>query len=939
MKFSKQLQYNAVAEWRPHYMDYGQLKKLITQLRKLKEIEWALLHPNSTENNANLGGNSSTSQNEIENVTSVPDAQGGTRQKNAKLVEVSRVSERVNSENVDTGGYSDAERDDENREYSTSSHEDKEQDEDDELANSEARKIRKKTKRREKKTGELKGSSKDATLRPVLRASASQSVLANFEQQQQQQPPKHTRLIEDGVAVATLSTERESLLKSESEANYSAIDTENSRGVVVDLGQDQKNVAQSLAKVRHDFNVADAAFFRRLRSELHKVNSFYVQMEAALSQITHELQMDARRCMDLDESNDGLEHHDEFGGDRGERALLRNALRRRYVEHYLEITEVQTFAELNATGVDKILKKHDKNTELNTREAFTKGEEFRKLAFVGSERLNSQRVTTEREFANLFWRGDISRAKDELMQSLRDMVIWERNTIWRDMLLSERRVRSVRTKKASPGSGLVSTSSIKVIPLSISFVAFVVVWMLSPRLLALLTSVSSGDSDESFGNTAAAERSLALLTAAILLWATEAVPLYVTSFAIAPTAVLLRVFVDEKTGLPLDAAAAAKHAVSSSSTTVLLLIIGGYSISAALSKYALDRMMATAVLSRVRSPRQMLLVVMLLAVLLSMWVSNVAAPVLLNSVVMTILRGLPSSARPLVKCVLLGVAIASNLGGMGSPIASPQNAVALGQLSDLHPIGFLEWMCIAVPLCLFLVVCAHAFLVWIFKPQRFALPIIPKHSDPFTSAHWGIVLTLALTIFLWCFKPAMKVFGSEGVVAAFPVIIYFGCGILTKEDFNNLPWNVIYLVSGGICLGSAVQSSHLLSILASALHAWLEDASLWIVFTVFILFIFIVSSAISHTVSAIILLPVVAELGASLGHPRLLVMGGAFACSTAMALPVSSFPNMAAVSVESEFGKPYIDASDIIKMGIPLTILSAVIMITLGFILMISIGF
>jgi len=146
-------------------------------------------------------------------------------------------------------------------------------------------------------------------------------------------------------------------------------------------------------------------------------------------------------------------------------------------------------------------------------------------------------------------------------------------------------------------------------------------------------------------------------------------------------------------------------------------------------------------------------------------------------------------------------------------------------------------------------------------------------------------------------------------------------------------------VSGGICLGAAVDSSRLLALLTRALHAALSDAPLWIVFFGFTTVTFVVSSAISHTVSAIILLPVIAEVGASLGHPRLLVLGGAFACSSAMALPVSSFPNMAAISVESETGTPYVSAADVIKVGAPITALSAVVLLTAGYLAMYTIGF
>lgn len=440
------------------------------------------------------------------------------------------------------------------------------------------------------------------------------------------------------------------------------------------------------------------------------------------------------------------------------------------------------------------------------------------------------------------------------------------------------------------------------------------------------------------GSPAAADRCLALLALTSFLWATEALPLYVTSLGVAPAAVLLRVFLGPD-GKPLHASDAAHVVMAAMGDQVIMLIICVYSLAAALSKLGLDKVAATAVLSRVRRPSSVLLVVMLLAVFLSMWVSNVASPVLLNSVVLPVLRGLPPSSHHFVQCILLGVAVASNIGGMPSPIASPQNAVALGQLKGLHEVSFIEWMAATLPQCIIMVFAAHALLMAWFRPGDVTLPLIPRHTERFEWPHYVVLTTLLTTVGLWCYKPTLSVAGADGLVAVLPILVFFGTGILTKEDFNNLPWNVVYLVAGGIALGAAVQSSTLLALVAGNLHFVLRHSSLWQVFAVFSVFMSLVSNAISHTVSALIVLPVIAEVGASVGHPRLLVMGAVLACSGAMALPVSSFPNMASVSVENETGKRYLHASDVIKLGTPMTLISATVVISFGYVLMLAMGF
>jgi len=702
------------------------------------------------------------------------------------------------------------------------------------------------------------------------------------------------------------------------------------------LGVPADVAAATLARMGVDgltaeFNAIESTFFRRLDGEATKVDNFYARMVVALEKITAALGQAAGR---RDETA-ALE-----GGD--------SALQRRYVEHYLELTELINFAELNATGFDKILKKHDKNVERSTRAAYM-DKLGRTRAFCKRDALTALRQRTEREFADLFWGGDTEAAREELTEGLRDLLIWERNTIWRDMLQSERRVAAVRSKKRG-GSTSSSAVTLAARPflLAVGLAVFAAILLYPGAITARLPQGEVGGSSgrgggaklrsSDVGSPAAADRCLALLVLTSFLWATEALPLYVTSLGVAPAAVMLRVFLAPD-GKPLHAGDAAHAVMAAMGDQVIMLIICVYSLAAALSKLGLDKVAATAVLSRVRRPSSVLLTVMLLAVFLSMWVSNVASPVLLNSVVLPVLRGLPPSSNHFVQCILLGVAIASNIGGMPSPIASPQNAVALGQLKGLHEVSFIEWMAATLPQCIIMVLAAHAVLMAWFRPGDVTLPLIPRHTERFEWPHYLVITTLLVTVGLWCYKPTLAVAGADGLVAVLPILVFFGTGILTKEDFNNLPWNVVYLVAGGIALGAAVQSSTLLSLVAGALHYFLRHSSLWQVFAVFAIFMSLVSNAISHTVSALIVLPVIAEVGASVGHPRLLVMGSVLACSGAMALPVSSFPNMASVSVENETGKRYLHASDVIKLGTPMTLISAAVVVSFGYVLMLAMGF
>eukprot|EP00189_Rhodosorus_marinus_P007621 CAMPEP_0184753324 /NCGR_PEP_ID=MMETSP0315-20130426/44040_1 /TAXON_ID=101924 /ORGANISM="Rhodosorus marinus, Strain UTEX LB 2760" /LENGTH=847 /DNA_ID=CAMNT_0027232695 /DNA_START=111 /DNA_END=2653 /DNA_ORIENTATION=+ len=736
----------------------------------------------------------------------------------------------------------------------------------------------------------------------------------------------------------------------------------------------------------------ETMFFTQLEINAQRVEGFYVRMEKELERISHAL---------VRHATNGSKRHGE------DRAIFYTSLRRRYVEHYLEIVEVLNFAELNKTGFEKIMKKLDKVTNLHCKDdkmrelsgkySFTqpgelevmkqsvekefasvflvvehyleiaevlnfaelnktgfekimkkldkvtnlhcKDDKMRELSarhsFTDPGKLEVMKQSVEKEFARCFWSGDVDHAKEELRESLRELVIWERNTIWRDMLQSERRVNAVVAKKTGQGIKRFWMPSLKPVPVFASVIMFLIVLLASPALFDSLPNISHYHPV----NVYAAQRSLGLVVLVSFLWATEAVPLYVTALAIPALSVVLNVYVTENGKRLMLSGDAAKLAVSSMCSSTILLIIGGYSIASALSKYALDKTVAMYVLAKAGHPSQVLLLLMLLAVFLSMWISNVATPVLLNSIMLPIVQGFSAHSLPFVKCLLLGIALSSNIGGMGTPIASPQNAIALSALEGMQQISFLQWTAISIPLMLLMVILGHALLMFWFRPGKFSLPIIPTHVEAFAAPHYLILGTILVTIAMWCWKPAVAIAGSEGIIACLPILVFYGSGLLSKEDFNNLPWNVIMLVAGGVSLGSAVEASKLLQIIGGAISESMSDASLWMVATVFSCFIFIVSSATSHTVSAIIILPLLAEIGAGIGHPRLMVMGGALACSCAMALPVSSFPNTAAVSVENELGKQYLQPSDIVTLGVQMTVICATVLISCGYGIMFLMGF
>jgi phosphate transporter len=737
----------------------------------------------------------------------------------------------------------------------------------------------------------------------------------------------------------------------------------------------------TIRQLRARLNSAEMLFFERLASEAARVDKFYSSMLIHLPQ--YSLAFRQRIGQLLDHSIPALASHAgaldvEHGGERtaveladdttplldvspghdssprrlrflasglaspvlrsfqspgvhdqSARKAELDTLRGRLCAHYVDIVGMVNFSELNSMAFDKILKKHDKVTRKNTRAAYM--ENLRKTRkFLDASVVDALRKDTETLFAEAYTNKNREVAKDELHEGVRDHIIWSRNTVWRDMLRDARKINSI---SASKGSKVFVKKPV----LLLAAVSFCVI-MMFPGIVHRLPVVGSDQRQYSKETLDAAHRCLALLVAVVILWSQDGLPLYVTGFLVLPSTVVLRLLLD-KSGVPLPPPHAAQMVFSAMSSSTILLIICVYTLHAALSKYNIDKKLASGVLSRIKGAQWLLLAVMLLAVVLSMLVSNVASPVLLNSIVLPVLLDMPKTSRPFVQCMLLGIAVASNIGGMPSPISSPQNTVGLGLLYGKNEVSFTKWLLVALPLSLVMIALTFLLLVVWFKPHRYRLPTIPMHNETFAWPHYVVVGTIIVTVILWVWRRATNALGSAGMVAVLPLIIFYGTGLLGKEDFNNLPWDVVYLVAGGIVLGDAVKSSKLLGMIASRLHYSLGNAPVWVAFAAFSTFMAIVANMISHTVSAIIVLPVIAEVGLAMGHARLLVMGGVLACSSAMSLPISSFPNMAALSVTSELGEPFLKSADILKVGVPMTALCTGVVLTLGYAWMTCLGF
>ncbi|TQS35890.1 hypothetical protein Golomagni_03676 [Golovinomyces magnicellulatus] len=331
--------------------------------------------------------------------------------------------------------------------------------------------------------------------------------------------------------------------------------------------------------------------------------------------------------------------------------LKAKSLRKRIADLYVQLCELKSFVQLNRTGFWKVLKKYDKILGKSLKSSYMESrvdvsEPFRSdTAQHREERIEK----LERAYAKLVTGDDVGLAKEELRSNVREHVVWERNTVWREMIGIERKSQAahigLRTiigtddypaLRRLQGDDVFETDM--KVELATPFGRFLlpklminstIFYLLAICIIFILLLIVPMNIE------AEQQNCLAMLVFVSLLWATEAIPLFVTSLLIPFLSVVLRVVRSEEIpSYRLEPADATKYIFAAMWTPVIMLLLGGFTIAAALSKYNIARQIATFVLCKAgNNPKTVLITNMFVASFASMWISNVAAPVLCFSII------------------------------------------------------------------------------------------------------------------------------------------------------------------------------------------------------------------------------------------------------------------------------------------------------------------
>jgi solute carrier family 13 (sodium-dependent dicarboxylate transporter), member 2/3/5 len=399
------------------------------------------------------------------------------------------------------------------------------------------------------------------------------------------------------------------------------------------------------------------------------------------------------------------------------------------------------------------------------------------------------------------------------------------------------------------------------------------------------------------------------------LWLTEAVPAFAVGLFIIGFQVLTLAnnMVNPE---PIDALLF----TNTLANPVIWLLLGGFFLAGGLRKTGLDQSLLLLTLKYFGpSPVKLLFGVMLTTMGLSMLMSNTAATAMMLAMVMPFLKSLGPNSKFRTSFVL-GVPAAATLGGMGTLIGSPPNAIAAGVLEKAgKAIDFTQWLYLGL-----LPAVLMTLAVWFFFIKRYPSEIETVYSAPVQATNtakkhrphmvWIVRITLLVTILGWLTASIHKV--PVHIVAILPVVVFPLAGIIAAEDFNALSWDTLILVAGGLSLGTSMIDSGLADRLLGYLT--LNDVPVFVLALTFGYVAMFFSNIMSNTATAAILIPLAVQLMPQ--HMTLLATSIALCASCALLLPVSTPPNALAFSTGFLRQKDFRGSGLLIGLGGPLLI-------------------
>ena len=420
-------------------------------------------------------------------------------------------------------------------------------------------------------------------------------------------------------------------------------------------------------------------------------------------------------------------------------------------------------------------------------------------------------------------------------------------------------------------------------------------------------------------------RVIGVFVMAALFWILQPFPIWSTSVLVI---VLMIVTMSDSSLTPfrVDGVTMISHKaiMATFANPIIMLFLGGFFLAAAATKYKMDLNLARVLLKPFgKNPKFVLLGLMLITAVFSMFMSNTATAAMMLAILAPVLKLFDEDDRGKA-AFALAIPLGANIGGMGTPIGTPPNAIALGALNDAvargdlvaNPVSFGQWMAFGIPYVIILMVIAWLLLIKIYPIKMKEMVLNIEGAGKFDTSPKAMIVYITFVVCVVLWVTGKGVHGiNDNAIAMIPMAVFALTGVISKKDLNAMSWDVLWLVAGGFALGVGLNATGLAAHLIKTIPfaSW-SPLALMIGCGIICLFM---ANFMSHTSTATLLVPILCAVGIAcqdnlvgLGGVTALLVSVAFASSLGMSLPISTPPNALAHATG------YTDTNGMAKTGI-----------------------
>lgn len=385
--------------------------------------------------------------------------------------------------------------------------------------------------------------------------------------------------------------------------------------------------------------------------------------------------------------------------------------------------------------------------------------------------------------------------------------------------------------------------------------------------------------------------SLAVLLCISMLWTFGMVPLAVTALLVPVLLVGFGIFT------PVEA-------LAPFADPVVYLLVGGLIIAETFRKNGMDKRLAYFLVIKANGDlKRTLLALMVSSAIISMWISNTATVALLIPVALGVAAQTGECRGKVAGFFLIAISMGTAFGSLSTIIGSPTNAITSGLLAKAVPWTFVDWLTVGVPVAVASLALIYVVLPMVLRPPQTRLDLEDVKAKrlalgPMRPMEKLVLVIFASTIVLWVMGPQLTEWSglpsglaSTGIIALLSAVIMFMVGAVQWEDAKNIAWDVFLIIGAGLALGEAMEATGAARWMAEGMASLTGGHFLLLTMLVFAIVSFILTTVLSNTATAALLVPIALSTSAELGiDPKFLVLTVGMVASISLVTPVGTPP-------------------------------------------------